>query len=202
MNKGFVTIVGIIVVLFLIGLFIKQLLFTSDNINQETIKAHRSTFKNKQIGIQFDYPEEWEIGDSKISIIYWTAVPTYKSEGSIVLKVIPWNQPPDFPSYTEENYKKEILSTSIYYKTLNFISFQNHVKVDGLPAIFTYYKADGVVKKKFYYEVVSQWWNEGLLFTLQGQFAEPELTKSDLDQFIDLIKSIKLDKKTNKNLSI
>jgi len=98
------------------------------------------TFKNTQIGIEFNYPETWELGTPSISIIYWVGVPNYQSEGNVVLKVIPWKYKVDIPNTSREQYKKDILSTSIYYKDLEFIEYNNKIKISGKDGIFSYYK--------------------------------------------------------------
>ena len=150
------------------------------------------TFKNSQIGIQFEYPESWEIGTPSISIIYWVGIPNYKSEGNVVLKVVPWKVNGDLKKYSKEQYKKDILSSSIYYKDLEFIEFNNQIKISGVDGIYGYYKGTGKYVNKNYYEVLIQWWKNNLLYTLQGQFSEPSLTNKQLLEFKNIMKSIKV----------
>lgn len=158
----------------------------------QTKKSRVKTFKNSQIGIEFEYPENWEIGTPSISNTYWVGIPNYKSEGNVVLKVIPWKYKVDLKNYKKEQYKIDILSTSIYYKNLDFIEFNNQIKISGVDGIYGYYKGDGKYVNSTYYEILIQWWKNNLLYTLQGQFKEPPLTDNQIIEFNQLIKSIKL----------
>lgn len=159
--------------------------------NDEKLK----TFKSDSLGIEFKYPETWENGKSLTPIIHWVVVPPFKSLGNIVLKVVQWKEKPDIKRYSSENYKKDILSTSFYFKNLNFIEFSNRISISGVDGIYAYYKADGILKDKFYYEVLIQWWHENLLYTIQGQFEAPELRENELRQIKNLMNSIKIYKK-------
>lgn len=158
----------------------------------QTTESKTKTFKNSQIGIQFEYPEYWETGTPTISNTYWVGLPNYKSEGNIVLKVIPWKYKVDIKNYQKEQYKKDILSTSIYYNDLVFIEFNNQLKISGVDGIFVYYKGDGKYVNSNYYELVFQCWKNNLLYTLQGQFKEPSLTNKQILEFKSIIKSIML----------
>ncbi|MDO8991983.1 hypothetical protein [Daejeonella sp.] len=124
------------------------------------------------------------------------AVPKFKSIGNFVLKVNPWPNKQEFMRYTPDIYKAEILSSAVYYRDLVFIEFDKNLKIDGVNRLFTYYKGIGALKDKVYYELIAQWWNKNLLYTLQGQFSDPQLTKTQIDEFKEVIKTIKL---TNSN---
>lgn len=150
------------------------------------------TFKNTQIGIQFNYPDSWELGTPSISNIYWVCVPNFQSGGNIVLKVVPWKYNVDIRGTSKEKYKKDILSTSIYYKDLEFIEYNNNIKISDVDGVFSYYKGYGRYVEKVYYEILVQWWSKNILYTLQGQFEEPELKSNQIVEIKKLIKSIRL----------
>ncbi len=168
------------------------LLFGYGQLSAQTNTNSTNTFVSKQIGIEFNYPKSWSKGTPEISTIYWVGIPNFKSSGNVVLKVNPWIDKPNFALTSREIYKSEILSTSIWYEDLQFIEFNKDIKVGGVNGIYSYYKGIGVVKGKIYYEILFQWWNKNLLYTLQGQFSEPALTKTQIDQFKALVNSIKL----------
>ena len=160
--------------------------------NSQKNNSNSKTFKNSQIGIEFKYPLNWETGTPSISNIYWVGLPNYPSEGNVVLRVVTWEYKVDIKNYLKEQYKKDILSSSIYYKDLEFIEFNNQFKISGIDGIFSYYKGSGNYVKSDYYEMVVQWWKNNLLYTLQGQFKEPPLTKNQVEEFKNLIRSIKM----------
>jgi hypothetical protein len=88
-----------------------------------------------------------------------------------------------------EIYKNEILSSSVHYKD---IEFKKDIKIDKTKGLFSYYKGLGTQADKKYREVIIQWWHSNLLYTIQGQFSEPELSPEQIDQFKELIATIKL----------
>jgi tetratricopeptide (TPR) repeat protein len=165
--------------------------FISSN-NSQAFDLNTKIFKNELIGVEFKYPVNWEIGTPAISNTYWVGLPNYKSKGNVVLKVVPWKNKADFKNYQKDQYKKDILSTSIYYKDIAFIEFNNQIKISGIDGIYSYYKGFGKYVNSTYYELLIQWWKNDLLYTLQGQFNEPSLTKKQLEDFEKLIISIKL----------
>lgn len=162
------------------------------HISNASFQSNVKSFKNDKLGISFNYPSDWETGQSSISIVYWVAIPNYASDGNVVLKVIPWASRPNLESYTMEIYKSEILSSSVYYKDIEFLKFNKQIKIDETKGLFSYYKGLGIQGNKIYYEVLIQWWHNNLLYTIQGQFSEPELSTNQIDQFKELIASIRL----------
>lgn len=150
------------------------------------------TYRNSKFGIEFKYPKKWEIGTPKITNTYWVGVPKYKSGGSIVLKIIPWNSKVEIKKYSKEQYKKDILSTSIYYKDLEFIEFNNQIEIFNIECIYGYFKGKGKYIEKDYFEFLFQFWKNNYVFTIQGQFEEPSLTPNQIQEIKNVLKSIKL----------
>jgi hypothetical protein len=150
------------------------------------------TFKNLQIKLEFEYPENWEIGTSSNSDTYWIGLPNYKSIGNVLLRVVPWKYKVDLKNYSKEQYKKDFFTTSILYKDIEFIEYNNKIKISGIDGLFTYYKGFGKYVSKSYYEVVIQWWKNNILYTLQGQFSEPKLNEKQIQEIKKIIKSIKV----------
>ena len=58
--------------------------------------------------------------------------------------------------------------------------------------MFCYYKINTNFNDKEYYEFVAQWWHNNLLYTLKGQFSEPQLLPNDINQFKELLGTIRL----------
>ena len=133
--------------------------------NSQTINSNYISFSNSKFGISFNYPKSWEVGNPTISNTYWVGLPKYKSNGSVVVKIFPWNIKEDLKKYSKEKYKKDILGSSIYYKDLEFLEFDNQLNISGVDGIYSYYKLVGKYVDKNYYELLLQFFNNNHLYT-------------------------------------
>ena len=173
---------------FFIILFVNIHVFSYSQTKESKIKI----FKNSQIGIEFEYPENWEIGKSSNSETYWVGLPNYKYIGNILLRVVPWKYKVDIKNYSKEQYKKDFFTTSILYKDIEFIEYDNSINISGIDGLFTYYRGFGKYVDSVYYEIVVLWWKNNLVYTLQGQFSEPKLNKEQIEEVKKIIKTIKV----------
>jgi hypothetical protein len=158
----------------------------------QTIIPNWEVFKNEKIAIEFQFPKDWQVGDPTMSNVYWVAVPNYSSEGNIILQVNPWATKVKLRGYDKEIWKSELLSSSEIYETIEFIEFDSNRKIDNVDALFCYYKIKTNFNDKEYYEFVAQWWHNNLLYTLKGQFSEPQLLPKDINQFKEVLGTISL----------